>query len=259
MTCFLINVQRPDLMPTQPPSAPTAPELISIIIPTYNEAAGLPDLLRHLRQAGAHPEANVEIIIADGQSTDATAALAQEAGARVLACPTKGRAAQLNYGARHAAGSILYFLHADTYPPVGFPDDIRRAVTVGYGCGCYRLAFDTSHWFLQANAWFTRFNVEAARFGDQSLFALKAVFEQAGGYREDFIVMEDQEITRRLKQHTKLRVLPAKITTSARKYRENGIFRLQGVFYLLTLLYRLRVPQPMLLRIYRALIRQDKL
>ena len=242
-----------------PPSTPAAPELLSIIIPTYNEAAGLPALLQHLRQAGAHPGASVEIIIADGQSTDGTAALAQAAGAHVLDCPIKGRAAQLNHGARHAAGSILYFLHADTYPPVGFVEDIRRAVGAGYGCGCYRLAFDTPHWFLRTNAWFTRFNVEAARFGDQSLFVRRAVFEQAGGYREDLMMMEDQEITRRLRQHTRLRVLPATIVTSARKYRENGVFRLQGVYYLLTLLYRLGVSQPVLLRTYRALIRQDKL
>jgi hypothetical protein len=121
------------------------------------------------------------------------------------------------------------------------------------------LAFDTPHWFLRANAWFTRFNVEAARFGDQSLFALKTVFDQAGGYREDMIMMEDQEITRRLRLHSRLRVLPGPIVTSARKYRENGVFRLQGAFYLLTLLYRLGVSQPTLLRTYRALIRQDKL
>ena len=246
-------------MPTLLPSAPTAPELVSIIIPTYNEAAALPALLRHLRQVGAHLEASVEIIVADGQSTDATRALAQAAGARVLACPTKGRAAQLNHGARHAAGSILYFLHADTYPPAGFLDDIRRAVGAGYGCGCYRLAFDTPHWFLRANAWFTRFDMEAVRFGDQSLFVRRTVFEQAGGYREDLIMMEDQEITRRLKQHTRLRIIPANITTSARKYRKNGVFRLQGVYYLLTLLYRLGVSQLVLLRLYRALIRQDKL
>ena len=246
-------------MPTLLPSAPTAPELVSIIIPTYNEAADLPALLRHLHQVGAHLEASVEIIVADGQSTDATRALAQAAGARVLACPTKGRAAQLNHGARHAAGSILYFLHADTYPPAGFLDDIRRAVGAGYGCGCYRLAFDTPHWFLRANAWFTRFDMEAVRFGDQSLFVRRTVFEQAGGYREDLIMMEDQEITRRLKQHTRFRIIPTNITTSARKYRKNGVFRLQGVYYLLALLYRLGVPQLMLLRLYRALIRQDKL
>lgn len=242
-----------------PATSAAASELVSIIIPTYNEAAGLPKLLEHLRHAGATATADVEIIIADGHSTDATAALARQAGARVLACPTKGRAAQLNHGAKYAVGSILYFLHADTYPPAGFLDDIRGAVAAGYGCGCYRLAFDTRHWFLRANAWFTRFNVEAARFGDQSLFVLKSVFERAGGYREDFIMMEDQEITHRLRQLSRLRVLPAKITTSARKYRENGIFRLQGAFYLITLLYRLGVPQPVLLRVYRAIIRQDKL
>ena len=240
-------------------AAPETPALVSIIIPTYNEAAGIVALLRHLQMAGAGIDAAVEIIVADGNSTDATVALARQAGAQVVACPAKGRAAQLNFGARQAVGNILYFLHADTLPPVGFLDDIRQAVAASYGCGCYRLAFDTPHWFLRANAWFTRFNVEAARFGDQSLFVLKTVFEQAGGYREDMIMLEDQEITRRLRQHSRLRVLKGPIVTSARKYRENGVFRLQGAFYLITALYRMGVSQPKLLRVYRAIIRQDKL
>lgn len=233
--------------------------LVSIIIPTYNEAAGIEALLHHLRQAGTAADAAVEIIVADGLSTDATAELACRAGAQVVACPRKGRAVQLNYGARQATGDILYFLHADTLPPVGFLSDIRQAVAAGYGCGCYRLAFDEPHWFLQANAWFTRFDVDAVRFGDQSLFVTRAVFEQAGGFREKLLIMEDQEIIGRLKQHTRLRVLPGPIVTSARKYRANGVFRLQGAFVLLALLYYLRVPQAMLLRLYRKLIRQDKL
>ena len=233
--------------------------LVSIIIPAYNEAAGIASLLRHLRQAGAATDAAVEIIVVDGGSTDATAALARQAGARVLACPRKGRAAQLNHGARQAAGRILYFLHADTLPPPGFLGHIRQAVAAGYGCGCFRLRFDEPHWFLRANAWFTRFNVNAVRFGDQSLFVTKAVFELAGGYRDDLLVMEDQEIIGRLRRHARLRVLPAKVVTSARKYRENGVFRLQGAFFLITVLYYLGVSQPVLLRIYRAIIRQDKL
>ena len=233
--------------------------MVSIIIPTFNEALGIQKLLAHLQQAGTATDSAVEIIVADGSSTDATTNLARQAGARVVACPTKGRAAQLNHGARHAAGSILYFLHADTFPRIGFLHDIRQAVAAGYGCGCYRLAFDEPHWFLRANAWFTRFDMEAARFGDQSLFVTKVLFEQVGGYREDLIMMEDQEITGRLRRQARLRVLPATILTSARKYRENGVFRLQGAFYLITLLYRLGVSQPKLLRAYRALIRQDKL
>ncbi|MBO2010835.1 TIGR04283 family arsenosugar biosynthesis glycosyltransferase [Hymenobacter negativus] len=232
---------------------------VSIIIPTYNEAVEIEALLHHLRRAGTATDMAVEIIVADGQSTDATAALARQAGARVIVCPRKGRALQLNYGAKRATGSILYFLHADTLPPVGFLDDIRRAVAAGYGCGCYRLAFDEPHWFLRANAWFTRFNFDAVRFGDQSLFVDRTVFEQAGGFREDLLLMEDQEIIVRLKQHTRLRVLPGPIVTSARKYRANGVFRLQGTFALLALLYYLRVPQPVLLRLYCRLIRQDKM
>ncbi|MBF9237681.1 TIGR04283 family arsenosugar biosynthesis glycosyltransferase [Hymenobacter sp. BT683] len=240
-------------------SAATAPALVSIIIPTYNEAEGIEALLQHLRQAGTATDANVEIIVADGCSTDATISLAQRGGARVLACPTKGRAAQLNFGAQHAAGSILYFLHADSLPPAGFLADIRQAVAADFGCGCFRLAFDEPHWFLRANAWFTRFKLPIARFGDQSLFVERTVFEHAGGYREELFLMEDQEIIRRLRQLTQLRVLPATIVTSARKYRENGIFRLQGIFYLLVVLYYLGVSQSRLLRLYRALIRQGKL
>ena len=241
-----------------PPPAPAA-ALVSIIIPTYNEAAGIGALMHHLRQAGTATDAAVEIIVADSPGSDATATLARQAGARVVACPRKGRAAQLNQGAQQATGSILYFLHADSLPPVGFLADIRGAVAAGYGCGCFRLAFDTPHWFLRAHAWFTRFDVEVARFGDQSLFVQRTIFEQAGGYREDLLLMEDQEITRRLKRLTRLRVLPGPIITSARKYRENGVFRLQAAFYLLMGLYYVGVAQPILLRVYRAIIRQDKL
>ena len=241
-----------------PLPAPAA-ALVSIIIPTYNEAAGITALLHHLRRAGTATDAAVEIIVADRPGTDATATLARLAGARVVACPRKGRAAQLNQGARQATGSILYFLHADSRPPVGFLADIRGAVAAGYGCGCFRLAFDMPHWFLQAHAWFTRFDMKVARFGDQSLFVQRTIFEQAGGYREDLLLMEDQEITGRLKQLTPLLVLPGPIITSARKYRENGVFRLQAAFYFLTGLYYLGVAQPTLLRMYRAIIRQDKL
>jgi rSAM/selenodomain-associated transferase 2 len=247
------------IYPLAPALSAATPALVSVIVPTYNEAAGIEALLRHLRWAGTATDGAVEVVVVDGQSTDATGALARQAGARVITSPRKGRAPQLNYGAKQAVGSILYFLHADTLPPMDFLGDIRRAVAAGYGCGCYRLAFDEPHWFLRVNAWFTRFNANAVRFGDQSLFVLKAVFEQAGGFREDLLIMEDQEIIGRLKRHTRLRVLRGPIVTSARKYLANGVFRLQGTFVLLATLYYLGVPQPTLLRLYRKFIRQDKL
>ena len=130
------------------------------------------------------------------------------------------------------------------------PGPWRRAVPAAAS----RLSFDHSHWFLRANAWFTRFNINAVRFGDQSLFVRRAVFEAAGGFGEHLLVLEDQEIVPRLRRHGRFRVLPASVTTSARKYLANGIFRLQAVFALLVLLYKLGVSQPQLARVYKWLV-----
>ncbi|SHK19604.1 TIGR04283 family arsenosugar biosynthesis glycosyltransferase [Hymenobacter psychrotolerans] len=238
-------------------SVSSAPASFSIIIPTYREAGNIGRLLSYLREA-AGPATALEIVVADAHSPDGTAAEARQAGALVVQCPQKGRAAQLNFGARHATGDILYFLHADTYPPADFVQQIRAAVAQGAGSGCYRLQFDHPSWFLKANAWFTRFPVQAFRFGDQSLFVRRTVFEQAGGYRETMVVFEDQEITGRLGRVAPFRVLPGPIVTSARKYRENGVVRLQSIYYLLTVMYHLGLPQHRMVDAYRRLIRQDK-
>jgi len=235
-----------------PPAAPA----ISLIIPTFNEAAAIGPLLAYL---WAEIGATTEILLADGGSTDLTLQLAAQAGVRVLVCPRKGRAAQLNHGAAHASGSILYFLHADSYPPLGFENDIRRAVATGAGSGCYRLAFDHGHWFLRFSAWMTRWPLTWFRFGDQSLFVQRKLFVQLGGYREDLLVMEDQELVERLQRVAPFRLLPRAVVTSARKYLANGVLRLQAIFTLIVLLYRLGVPQAWLLRVYRALVRQGNL
>lgn len=231
---------------------------VSIIIPTYNEAPGIGALLAYLRQDTAG-EPDLEIIVADGGSTDDTRELARRAGAAVVRSPRKGRATQLNYGASRASGDILYFLHADSYPPPGFLADMRRAQRQGYGSGCYRLTFDHGHWFLRFSAWCTRLPLLLVRFGDQSLFVHRELFARIDGFREDLLVMEDQEIVRRLQGRGRFLVLPRAVTTSARKYLVNGVFRLQAVFALIAGLYWLGVPQPRLVGLYRWLIREGKL
>ena len=233
------------------------PHLVSIILPTYNEAASIGPLLRYLRATAGEPAP--ELLVVDGGSTDETVAQARQAGATVLGSPRKGRAAQLNYGAKQAQGELLYFLHADSYPPPGFLADLHQAVAQGYGSGCYRLAFDHGHWFLRFSAWCTRFPFTFLRFGDQSLFVRRVLFAQLGGYREDLLVMEDQELVARLRAWAPFRLLPRAVTTSARKYLANGVFRLQGIFTLIVLLYWAGVSQPTLVRLYRRLIRQGKL
>lgn len=231
--------------------------MISIIIPTYNEEENIVETIREIKERDTEKLIS-EIIVSDGQSTDQTIELASNAGATALSCKNKGRAAQMNYGASMATGIILYFLHADSIPPKNFSHYILNATRNNSVSGCFRLSFDYPHWFLKANCWFTQFDVNAVRFGDQSLFVKKNVFKESGGFREDLLIMEDQEIIHRIKKFGKFRVMNAEIITSARKYLDNGIYRMQGIFFRIWFLYYLGYPQKKLLQLHRRLIRKHK-
>ncbi len=233
--------------------------MISVIIPTYNEDAYIKATIQQLWE---YDQSNLikEIIIADGSSTDDTVTIAKAEGVKVIVSPKKGRAAQMNYGAQqHATSEIFYFLHADTLPPEGFTDDITTAINAGNSAGCYRLSFDYDHWFLKANCWFTRFDVDSIRFGDQSLFVTKEKFLEVGGFCEKHIVLEDQQFIRRIKKVARFTIIQKPIITSARKYLENGIYKTQALFFLVYFMYRLGFSQQRLVSTYRKLIRQDKL
>jgi rSAM/selenodomain-associated transferase 2 len=231
--------------------------MISIIIPTFNEADQIKTTIAQLMRISEGQ--NFEIIVSDGGSTDNTVALAKHAGATVVSSPRKGRAAQMNTGATLAKGEILYFLHADTIPPEGYLTDITEAVAKGYPAGCYTLSFDYPHWFLKANCWFTQFDVNAFRFGDQSLFVSKTAFEQLGGFCEQHIVMEDQELIKRLRKYVRFKVVKKPVVTSARKYIENGVYKTQGIFFIIYFLYVAGFSQERLVRTYKKLITQNKL
>ncbi|MGI8601240.1 MAG: TIGR04283 family arsenosugar biosynthesis glycosyltransferase [Chitinophagaceae bacterium] len=231
--------------------------MFSIIIPTYNEADQIATTLSNVYAASE--DHVIEIIVVDGGSSDETLHIADQHGAITFSIERKGRAAQMNKGASVAKGETLYFLHADSIPPQEFITQIKNAHNDGATSGCFRLAFDYDHWFLKANSWFTRFNVNAVRFGDQSLFVTKEVFEKSGGFREDLLLMEDQEIIHRLKKHGKFKVLNDVVTTSARKYIDNGVYRMQWIFYRIWDLYYLGFSQERLLKLHRRLIRKHKL
>ncbi len=232
--------------------------MISVIIPTYNEEAHIKATIQKLLR---QDEKNLikEIIISDGGSTDSTIEASRQSETIVIKCEQKGRAAQMNKGAAIANGQILYFLHADSSPPEKFTEHILEAHRKGAVSGCFRLAFDYNHWFLKANAWFTKFDVNAVRFGDQSLFVTKEVFEKAGGFKESLLMMEDQEIIHRIKKHGKFKVMNDHVITSARKYLDNGIYRMQAIFFRMWFLYYLGFSQERLLNIYRRLINNHKL
>ena len=227
---------------------------ISIIIPVLNEEIVIEQLLTYLFEHSA-AEIPMEVIVVDGGSTDKTVSIAQQHHAKVIKTSRRGRAIQMNEGARAAKGEILYFLHADTFPPANFMQEIMDACRDGHLAGCYRLNFDDDNLLLAMYGWFTQFDLPAFRFGDQSLFIERSLFFDIGAFHEDMIVMEDNEIIHRIKQKTSFVILSGNVTTSARKYRKNGVIRLQLIFTLIYILFHLGVSQKILVKIYRTFIR----
>lgn len=226
--------------------------MISIVIPTYNEEKSIRKLILHLQKKSAG--FITEIIVADGGSTDRTTNISRETGAIILQCKNKGRGVQMNEGASIANGEVLYFLHADTTTPDDYDQLIIEAYNKGYKSGCFRLQFDDTHWALRFYSWFTRFETTLVRYGDQSLFVEKNLFKKMGGFDESLIVMEDQEIIRRLKKQAPFKVLADSVITSSRKYRENGVFRLQFTFGLIFTFYYAGINQKTLVHLYKTLV-----
>ncbi|WP_422107249.1 TIGR04283 family arsenosugar biosynthesis glycosyltransferase [Winogradskyella sp.] len=149
----------------------------------------------------------------------------------VLLDSPKGRARQMNFGAKHAQGSILYFLHADAFPPKNFDELIINEVKKGNNAGCFRMQFNSKHWWLRLASWLTQFSWRACRGGDQSQFITKALFEEIGGYDENYIIYEDNILINELYKRREFVVINKKIRTSARLYKKVGIWKLQYHFW----------------------------
>lgn len=194
--------------------------LISIIIPTLNEAAIIERTLLDLRKQ-ASP---FEVIVVDGGSDDETVLLAKP-HAQVITSE-RGRANQMNAGAGAARGEVLLFLHADTLLPENALPDIRNALSSNMRAGTFRLQFDDSSPLLRFYSFFTRFKSKHLCFGDRGLFVDAELFRQTGAFAP-IPVFEDLEITRRLVQHTRFAFLPTYVTTAARRFKKHGALRQQ--------------------------------
>ena len=211
----------------------------------------LPRLLDHLRATA--PPWPLEIIIADGGSTDDTVRLATRAGCRVTHASC-GRALQFNAGAAIARGLHLYFLHADTLPPA---DWARYVTAPRAGCFSLRFAEQDSSWLLRFLSRASRLNLDAFRYGDQSLFVPATTFRAVGGYADQLRVFEDYELVRRLRHFQGgFEFRPGRAaTTSARRYLEHGVLYTQTCFTLLYLAYRFGASQSKLTAFYRRAFR----
>lgn len=212
--------------------------MISVIIPILNEAETIESLLQNLCDTSS-TETISEIIIVDGGSSDGSQEVIMnfmihrlQMGPIIrLLNSEKGRAKQMNLGAKNAHGNILYFLHADSYPPNNFDGLILNEVNKGNEAGCFRMQFDSNHWWLCLASWLTRFNWLACRGGDQSLFITKQLFDNIGGYDERYVIYEDNVLIKKLYAINKFVVIPKILTTSARLYQKYGVWTVQYHFW----------------------------
>lgn len=212
-----------------------------------DEVTHLEGLVNYLRKIFSH--LRHEIIIVDGGSKDGSYELAQKIADRVL-ITAAGRAHQLNAGARYGQGEYLYFLHADCRPPEQLGGWLEYMSAQQLTAGCFRLCFTPSTWLLRQFSYCSRYDIDAFRYGDQSLLVLSTSFAAVGGYNEKLPLMEGNDIVRRLKRAGRFRVLPDQILTSSRKYQQYGVFYLQAVYVAIYLLNRLGAPTAVQLGFY---------
>lgn len=193
---------------------------VSVVIPTWNEAACLGDTIAGLRKQQPH-----EIIVVDGGSTDATRAAAAAAN-RFVEAPS-GRAAQMNAGAAYATGDVLLFMHADCSLQAGAIAQAERHLRrpdVAAGCFTMRVAAEGALYRWIDLATTTRVRLTGMIFGDQGLFLRRETFHRVGGFPE-LRFMEDVHLSARLRRLGRMVVAPARIHVSPRRWQRTGIFR----------------------------------
>jgi rSAM/selenodomain-associated transferase 2 len=229
---------------------------ISVIVPVLNEAVLLEEFLGHLRAI----DAEAEIIVVDGGSSDETRAIAQRLADRAVGA-TRGRASQMNAGVAIARGEVLWFLHADLEPPLNSITQITallaNANVVG---GCFRLRYPRREWIYRISDSLGNVGVRVFRFalGDHGIFCRRSVFAQVGGY-PIVPILEDAEIYRRLRRQGRMMQLPGEIVSNPRTFEAHGRYRTTAVYFLILALYVLGVPIGVLNKIYRRFRGQNSL
>ena len=222
---------------------------LSIIIPTLNEAERIPALIDRLRRE----DADSDILVIDGGSTDGTVAVALKAGARAIR-GARGRGQQLALGAEVAEGDIFLFLHADSRLGSGSLDAIRAALADPHVVGGnFRILFDGNsscdRWLTRFYAWFRRFGLY---YGDSAIFVRREALQHMGGLRP-IALMEDYDLCRRLERSGKtVCIAEPPVTTSSRRFEGRWPPRIVAGWLLIHLLYYLGVPPDVLARLYRS-------
>lgn len=203
--------------------------MISIIIPTYNESLKIEELQKQLETL----KGDFEVIFSDGFSTDNT----YEKIYFPKIQESKYRSNQMNSAVKYSKGDYLWFLHADSKI---HEDSILEIENSNSDVGCFTLAFDSPKWQMSMVAFNSSLRVKFRNiaFGDQGIFIKRDLFEKIGGYAP-IPLMEDYQLSMDLKKlGKKFYLSPLPITTSARRFEENGIWKTVLKMQLLQYKYR---------------------
>ena len=207
---------------------------LRIVMPVLNEG---PTLAQHLHALQALRQRGAELVVVDGGSTDSTWALARALADQVLLSP-RGRAAQMNAGAQDCPADVLLFLHADTQLPTDADRLIAQAIASGHAWGRFDVRIEGPHPMLRAveRMMTLRSRLTGIATGDQAMFVRREVFERLGGFA-DMPLMEDIELSTRLKKLGPPACIKVPVTTSARRWQQHGVGRTIVLMWRLRLAY----------------------
>jgi len=208
---------------------------VSIVIPTLNEAESIHRQVGRCLGLSPRPE----VIVADGESQDATLAEASAAGACALACTRRGRALQMNAGAAAASGEILLFLHADVIlSQAAYSAMLQLLHDSRIVGGAFRRRFDSPSLLLRLGSRLAdlRGSALGVTLGDQAQFVRKEVFQRLGGFPE-MLLFEDLAFSLILSRHGPTRLVREKVIASSRRFHRDGNARGLALNVYLALLY----------------------
>jgi rSAM/selenodomain-associated transferase 2 len=220
---------------------------LSVIIPALDEEQRIGSAIDSAFAAGAE-----EVIVCDGGSRDATVAVAEARGARVIQSePMRSR--QLNQGAEAARFDCIAFLHADTALPPGAGEAICSALHDGVVFGGFRIDFTERALRLRVAAAMINLRTFFSRcpWGDQAQFIHRETFLRDGGFRQ-MPLLEDYELAVRMRRRGRTRVLPLRVKTSGRRFLQKGVWRTAALNWRIIVAYRLGADVARLARLYRS-------
>lgn len=223
---------------------------ISVIIPVLHEGDLINEILGSLKSAASGVQH--EVIVVDGDAGGSTIGQIADTAIIKLTAP-KGRALQMNAGAKRATGDVLLFLHADTYlPQNAFPKIIEALSGSRFIGGAFDLGISNPRWIFRLTGWCTSWKHRLTRvpYGDQAIFLRSNYFKDVGGYA-DIPLMEDVELMKRIKRRNdRIIFLPDAVVTSSRKWEKDGVLYTIFRNWVLQALYMFGVPADKLVKYY---------